>query len=70
MFRSYLLAAWRSARRDRFYALLNVLGLGLGFAAAILIGLFVNDELSYNHFLPGYQDAYRVQLTIDRKSVV
>ena len=64
MFRSYLLAAWRSARRDRFYALLNVLGLGLGFAAAILIGLFVNDELSYNHFLPGYQDAYRVQLTI------
>ena len=30
----------------------------------VLIWLFVRDELSYNGFLPGYQDVYRVQLTI------
>jgi putative ABC transport system permease protein len=64
MFRNCLAAAWRNARHDRFYALLNVLGFALGFAVAILIGLFVRDELSYNAFLPGYHDAYRVQLTI------
>jgi putative ABC transport system permease protein len=64
MFRNYLSAAWRSARHDRFYALLNVLGLGLGFAMVILIGLFVRDELSFNSFLPGYQDAYWARLTI------
>ena len=64
MFRNCLVAAWRSAIRDWFYALLNVLGLALGFAAAILIWLFVSDELSYNHFLPGYRDAYRAELTI------
>ncbi len=63
MLRSYLLAAWRNARRDSFYAALNVLGLALGFAAAILIGLFARDELSYDRFLPGYQDVYRTQLT-------
>jgi len=63
MLRSYLVAAWRSARRDSFYALLNVLGLGLGFAAAILIGLFARDELSYDRFLPGYRDVYHAQLT-------
>jgi putative ABC transport system permease protein len=63
MFRNYLAAAWRSARRDRFYALLNVLGLALGFAAAIVIGLYVYDELGYDRFLPGYQNVYRVQLT-------
>jgi len=64
MIRNCLTAAWRSACRDWFYALLNLLGLATGFAAAMLIWLFVSDELSYNHFLPGYQDAYRVQLTI------
>jgi hypothetical protein len=37
MFRNCLAAAWRSARRDRFYALLNVVGLGLGFAIVSLI---------------------------------
>ena len=39
-------------------------GLALGLAVVILIWLFVRDELSYNQFLPGYQDVYRVQLTI------
>jgi putative ABC transport system permease protein len=68
MLRSYLVAAWRSARRDRFYALLNVLGLGLGFAAAILIGLFARDELSYDRFLPDYQDVYRAQLNFSEPS--
>jgi len=63
MFRNYLAAAWRSASRDRFYAVLNVLGLGLGFAAAILIGLFVRNELSFDRFLPDIQNVYRVQLT-------
>jgi putative ABC transport system permease protein len=64
MFRNYLLAAWRSAQRDRFYAMLNVLGLALGFAVVILIGLFVRDELSFNSFLPGYRDVYMMTLTI------
>jgi putative ABC transport system permease protein len=64
MFRNCLATAWRNACHDRFYALLNVLGLALGFAVVLLIWLFVRDELSYNQFLPGYQDIYRVQLTI------
>jgi putative ABC transport system permease protein len=64
MFRNYLATAWRSARHDRFYALLNVLGLALGFALVSLIWLFVHDELTYNSFLPAYQDAYWVRLTI------
>ena len=64
MFRNCLVTAWRNARRDRFYALLNVLGLALGFAVVILIWLFVRFELSYNSSLPGYRDAYWVKLTI------
>lgn len=64
MFENYLITAWRNARHDPFYALLNVFGLALGFAVVILIWLFVRDELSYNSFLPSYQDVYWVRLTI------
>jgi putative ABC transport system permease protein len=64
MFRNCLAAAWRNALHDRFYALLNVLGLALGLAVVMLIWLFVRDELTFNQFLPDYKDAYRVQLTI------
>jgi putative ABC transport system permease protein len=64
MFRNCLAAALRSAWHDRFYAVLNVLGLALGFAVVILIWLFVRNELSYNSFLPGYQDVYWMKLTI------
>lgn len=64
MFRNYLVAAWRSARRDLAYAVLNVLGLALGFSVVILIWLFVLDELSYNSFLPGYRDVYVMKLTV------
>ena len=64
MFVNYLVAAWRSARRDLAYAVLNVLGLALGFSVVILIWLFVLDELSYNSFLPGYRDVYVMKLTV------
>ena len=63
MLQHYFITAWRNARRDRFYAALNVLGLALGFAAVVLIGLFTRDELSYDHSLPGHESVYRVQLT-------
>ncbi len=63
MLQHYFITAWRNARRDRFYAALNVLGLALGFAAAVLIALFIRDELSYDRFLPGYESVYHVQLS-------
>jgi putative ABC transport system permease protein len=64
MLLNYLASAWRSVRQDWFYALLNVFGLSLAFAAVILIWLFVREELSFNSMLPGYQDVYLVKLTM------
>jgi putative ABC transport system permease protein len=64
MLRNYLATAWRGARRDRFYVALNVCGLALGFAMAIMIWLFVRNELSYNTFLPDYQHVYMMKLTL------
>ncbi len=62
MLRNYLAAALRSLARNRFYAAINTAGLALGLAVSILIFLFVRDELSYEQFIPGYQDVYRLSV--------
>jgi putative ABC transport system permease protein len=44
----YLLIAYRSFRRQRLYAFLNILGLTIGITCSITIFLYVYDELSYD----------------------
>lgn len=60
MLRNYLAAALRNLGRNRLYAGITIAGLAIGFAAAMLIGLFVRDEYSYDKFIPGYQHIYRI----------
>ena len=60
MFRNYLAAALRNLSRNRLYAGITIAGLAVGFAAAMLIALFVRDEYSYDKFIPGYQRVYRL----------
>ena len=50
MIRNYLKIAIRGLQRRPGYAVLNVLGLAVGMAACLLIGLYVEDELSYDDF--------------------
>ena len=64
MFGNYLSTALGSLLRNKLLAVLNLLGLALGLATAILIGLYVRDELTFEHFLPGYENVYRLQ-TVD-----
>src|SRR5450432_2592840 len=63
MFRNYLLIALRNFRRQKLFSLLNIFGLGLGLASAILIFLYVSDELQYDTMQPYYKDTYRVGCT-------
>ena len=50
MVRNYLTIALRNLRRHKVYTAINVLGLAVGMAACLLIGLYVEDELSYDDF--------------------
>jgi len=65
MWRNYLSAALRNLFRNRAYAGINILGLAIGFTAAILIGLFVRDELSYDRMWPQAQRTYRLSMDIN-----
>ena len=65
MFRNYFKTAWRNIIRTIGYSTLNVLGLATGMAVALLIGLWVYDQYSFDKFLPEYQSVYRVQRNFD-----
>src|SRR6267142_1436087 len=61
MFRNYLIAALRNLARNKLYAAINIVGLAVGFATAILIALFVRDEFSYDQFIRGHDKTYLIQ---------
>lgn len=51
MFKNYLKVALRNLLKNKVYSLINISGLAIGMTATIMIGLWINDELSYNdHF--------------------
>jgi len=54
MIRNYFTVAWRTLARNRAYSFLNIAGLGAGMAVALLIGLWVWDERSYNTYHQHY----------------
>ncbi|MDD2964390.1 MAG: ABC transporter permease [Bacteroidales bacterium] len=60
MFRNFVLMAWRNLRREKISTVLNITGLALGMATALLIMLWVNDELSYDKFNLNYDRIHRV----------
>lgn len=60
MFKNYLKIAWRNLKRNKAYALVNVLGLSLGIACAILIFVLVNYHFSFDTFHKNKDRIYRV----------
>jgi putative ABC transport system permease protein len=58
MLLNYLVTALRTLLRQWLHAGITIFGLAAGFAAAILVGLYVHDEFSFEHFVPGYQQVY------------
>jgi len=62
MFRNYMKIALRNMMKNKIYAFINVFGFAIGIASFILIGLHVEDELSYDSFYSKIDRTYRVVL--------
>ncbi|WP_422359478.1 ABC transporter permease [Reichenbachiella sp.] len=60
MFYQFLLISLRRFKKDRFFTLLNVLGLSLGIATTIVILSFVAFEYSFDQFHSKKNNTYRV----------
>jgi putative ABC transport system permease protein len=62
MWGNYALSLYRTLSRHRLYAALNTLGLALGIAVCTILLLVVRFETSFDRWVPGAQDIYRVSL--------
>ena len=60
MLRNYLVVAFRNIFRNKLFSTLNILGLAFGMCSALLIFLWVNDELLYNKFHTNIGRLHRV----------
>lgn len=66
MISNYLKVAFRSIFRNRLTAFINILGLALAMACALLIYLYIMDEVSYDKYNSKIDRIYRI--TRDFKS--
>src|ERR1700761_5753633 len=70
MLSTYFKTAWRNILRGKTYSLLNLLGLATGMTVALVIGLWVTGQLGYDHFIPGYEQAYQVRFRYNDHGVI
>ena len=62
MFNNYIKTSIRNLLKHKGYSFINIVGLAIGLASALLILLFVQDELSYDKFHEKSEQIYRVYL--------
>lgn len=70
MFRNYFKTAWRNILRSKVYSILNLLGLATGMAVALLIGLWVTDQVTYDCYFPAYEQTYQVRYNFSDNGVI
>jgi putative ABC transport system permease protein len=59
---------FRLIRKNKIYSLVNIFGLSIGLASAVIIYLFIEFELSFDDFYSNTDQVYRVTRTIEHAS--
>ena len=62
MLKNYLKVAIRSLLKQRIYSIINIAGLSIGIASALLITLYVQHEFSYDKFFANSDRIYKIAL--------
>ena len=69
MIKNYFKIAWRNIVKNKVYSFINIAGLAAGMAVAMIIGLWIYDEVSINKHFKNYRSLYQVMMhqTFDGK---
>lgn len=62
----YFTLALRNLRKNRAHSAINIAGLSVGMAVATLIGLWIYDEISFDHYHPNYD---RIAMVMQRTTI-
>jgi putative ABC transport system permease protein len=60
MLKNHLKSIFRSLIKSKGYSAINIAGLAIGFAAAILISIYVRQELTFDKHYKDYESTYRL----------
>jgi putative ABC transport system permease protein len=63
MLKNYFKIAWRNLLKNKIYSAINILGLAFGMAVAMLIGLWIWDEVNFDTYHERYKDVVQVKVT-------
>jgi putative ABC transport system permease protein len=63
MLKNYFTIAWRNLLKSKVYSAINIVGLATGMAVAILIALWIWDELSFNDYHKNHKTLAQVKTT-------
>ena len=69
MLSNYIKVAIRNLLRQKGFSFINIFGLALGISCTALIGMWVNDELSYDRFHHDFDRIYRITATLPEMKV-
>ena len=70
MFKNYLKTAFRNLGKNKLYSGINIIGLTVGLAACLLIGVFISHELSYDKFNKNADRIVRATMEYKRAETV
>ncbi|MEO6673802.1 MAG: ABC transporter permease [Ginsengibacter sp.] len=63
MLKNYFKIAWRNLQKNKLYSAINILGLATGMAVALLIGLWIWDEVTFNSYHQNHTRLAQVMVT-------
>jgi putative ABC transport system permease protein len=61
MLKNYFISAYRNIVKNKFYSVLNIFGPAIGITCAILILLYVREELTFDRHNKKYDRIYRLE---------
>lgn len=62
MIRNYFKIAWRNLLKNKVYSFINITGLATGIAVALLVSLWIWDELSFNSYHKNHSRLAQIML--------